>query len=316
MPGYIGAPPTCRPECVLSSECGQNEACLNQRCSDPCPGTCGFNARCTTINHNPICNCPPRYSGDPFRLCQAIVEQPPQQEPINPCQPSPCGSNAECRPIGDTPSCSCVQDYIGSPPNCRPECVSNSDCPSNLACINQKCKDPCQGTCGINAECHVVSHTAMCICNINYPVGDPFTQCNAQQQNPIVEPVTPCVPSPCGANAICREQNGAGACQCLPEYFGNPYEGCRPECVINSDCPSNRACIQTMCKNPCPGTCGQNAECQVVNHLPSCLCRTGFTGNPYSFCLVQADERKARFCLHLIIHIYVILKPFYLCSHH
>nr|1OIG_A Chain A, Dumpy, isoform Y len=24
----------------------------------------------------------------------------------------------------------------------RPECVLNSDCPSNQACVNQKCRDP------------------------------------------------------------------------------------------------------------------------------------------------------------------------------
>jgi len=97
---------------------------------------------------------------------------------------------------------------------------------------------------------------------------------------------TPCVPSPCGANAVCREHNNAGSCTCLPDYFGNPYEGCRPECVINSDCPSNKACVRNKCVDPCPGTCGQNADCQVVNHLPTCTCRPGFTGDPFQFCRV------------------------------
>lgn len=103
---------------------------------------------------------------------------------------------------------------------------------------------------------------------------------------------TPCTPSPCGANAQCREQNGAGACSCLPEYIGNPYEGCRPECVLNSDCPSNRACIRNKCQDPCPGTCGQNADCQVVNHLPSCTCISGFTGDPFRYCNPIPPERK------------------------
>ena len=156
-----------------------------------------------------------------------IVETQPQQDPINPCQPSPCGPNAQCRPVGDSPSCSCLNDYIGSPPNCKPECVSNSECPSNLACINLHCRDPCPGSCGLNAECRVVSHTPNCVCIQGY-VGDPFTQCNIQQQQPLQEQSNPCVPSPCGSNAICREQNGVGSCSCLPDYFGNPYEGCRP----------------------------------------------------------------------------------------
>jgi hypothetical protein len=98
------------------------------------------------------------------------------------------------------------------------------------------------------------------------------------------EYLNPCVPSPCGTNAICKEQNGAGSCTCLPEYYGNPYEGCRPECVLNTDCASNKACSNYKCKNPCPGTCGQNAECQVVNHLPMCSCYQGYTGDPFRFC--------------------------------
>lgn len=33
--GFIGAPPLCRPEGVVSSECPPNEACINQKCRDP-----------------------------------------------------------------------------------------------------------------------------------------------------------------------------------------------------------------------------------------------------------------------------------------
>lgn len=98
------------------------------------------------------------------------------EEPVNPCVPSPCGPNAQCKEINNSPSCSCIAEFIGRPPNCRPECVSNSECSTNLACINQKCKDPCPGTCGTNAECRVVSHTPNCICLPGFS-GDPFSQC-------------------------------------------------------------------------------------------------------------------------------------------
>lgn len=286
VPGYIGNPPTCRPECVSSTECPLNQACVNQKCIDPCPGTCGFNALCQVVNHNPICSCPSRYTGDPFTSCR-IIEEPPPTE--NPCKPSPCGANSECRVINDSPSCSCLPEFIGSPPNCRPECVSNSECASNLACINQKCRDPCPGTCGTNAECRVISHAPNCVCIVGF-TGDPFTQCTAITLPPS-PPVNPCVPSPCGANAVCREHNRAGSCTCLPEYIGDPYEGCRPECTLNSDCPSNKACISNKCLDPCPGTCGQNANCQVINHLPSCTCLQGFTGDPFKYCILY-EERK------------------------
>lgn len=218
-----------------------------------------------------------------------LVEEP-VRDPVDPCRPSPCGPNAECRAVGESPSCSCLPNYFGNPPNCKPECVNNAECPSNLACINLHCKDPCPGTCGQNAECRVVSHTPMCVCLQGYE-GDPFNQCHIKQMVQY-EQSTPCIPNPCGVNAVCKEQNGAGSCQCLPEYFGNPYEGCRPECVINSDCPSNRACVRNKCQDPCPGTCGQNAECQVVNHLPTCTCYQGYTGDPYRYCSIPLDEQR------------------------
>lgn len=103
----------------------------------------------------------------------------------------------------------------------------------------------------------------------------------------------PCVPSPCGANAICRETYNTASCSCAPDFFGNPYEGCRPECVVDSDCSADRACVRSKCTNPCPGTCGQNAMCQVVNHLPTCSCLTGYTGDPFQYCRPAEQIRKS-----------------------
>lgn len=106
-----------------------------------------------------------------------IIFLAPLVDPIpNPCVPSPCGPFAICRAIGDTPSCSCLQNYIGSPPNCHPECTINADCPSNKACIREKCSDPCPGSCGLGAQCNVVYHTPMCVCPEGF-TGDPFSRC-------------------------------------------------------------------------------------------------------------------------------------------
>lgn len=57
---------------------------------------------------------------------------------------------------------------------------------------------------------------------------------------------------------------------------------------MNSDCVATRACIRSKCQDPCPGACGANAECQVVNHLPTCTCFPGYTGQPYQFCQPMA----------------------------
>lgn len=236
-----------------------------------------------------MCTCPSGFTGDPFVRCQPKIEY--DTPPTDPCQPSPCGSNAQCRVTNDQASCSCLPGMSGNPPNCRPECISNSECSSHLSCINQKCQDPCPGVCGRNSECRVVSHTPMCYCSQGFS-GDPFSQCLEMKQDYPIVSSTPCSPSPCGANANCREQNGAGSCSCIQDYIGNPYEGCRPECVLNSDCPSNSACLNSKCKDPCPGICGQNAVCQVVNHLPSCTCITGYTGDPFRHCSIIQSERK------------------------
>lgn len=124
------------------------------------------------------------------------------------------------------------------------------------------------------------------------------------------EPASPCIPSPCGVNAECREQNGAGACVCSADYIGNPYEGCRPECVLNSDCPSNKACLKNKCQDPCPGTCGQNADCQVINHLPSCTCRPGYTGDPFNYCNLPPERNNCFQCFFFnLINELSILAP-------
>lgn len=94
----------------------------------------------------------------------------------------------------------------------------------------------------------------------------------------------PCYPSPCGPNARCRAENGYAICECLPEYHGNPYENCRPECLSNSDCPMNRACIRNKCEDPCPGTCGINAICTVTNHVPVCSCPDRYNGDAFRLC--------------------------------
>ena len=104
----------------------------------------------------------------------------PAVQPViaeDPCEPNPCGPNSNPpRVVGDQCRCTCLPEMIGSPPNCRPECVINADCPSDRACINRKCADPCPGLCGVNARCDVRNHLPLCICYPGY-VGDPFTQC-------------------------------------------------------------------------------------------------------------------------------------------
>lgn len=60
---------------MVNTDCDSNKACMANKCKDPCPGVCGNNAKCQTINHIPMCTCLPGYNGDPFKYCKII---PPQ----------------------------------------------------------------------------------------------------------------------------------------------------------------------------------------------------------------------------------------------
>jgi hypothetical protein len=44
--------------------------------------------------------------------------------------------------------------------------------------------------------------------------------------------------------------------------------------------------------DPCPGTCGQNALCDVYNHIPMCRCPQGMNGNAFIECLTYQGIKK------------------------
>lgn len=99
----------------------------------------------------------------------------------------------------------------------------------------------------------------------------------------------PCSLYPCGPNAQC---NG-NECECLPGYSGNPNEGCRPECILNSECPRDKYCLRNKCTDPCPSVCGLNAQCTVVNHIPVCNCIAGYEGDPFAGCTFETTTRES-----------------------
>lgn len=170
----------CRPECLMSSDCQQDKACVGNKCSDPCVNTCGRNAICNVYNHIPMCTCPQGFSGNAFFECTPVKDT----EVMNPCNPSPCGPNSQCREINGQAICSCILGYKGAPPTCRPECVSSAECTLNQACTNQRCIDPCKGTCGISAQCQVINHNPICSCPPAL-TGNPFSRCVIEGKNQI-----------------------------------------------------------------------------------------------------------------------------------
>jgi hypothetical protein len=282
LKGYYGNPLIgCRPECVISTDCPMDKACVNNKCLDPCPGTCGVGAICDVVNHYPVCHCPPGYTGDAFISCSV------QRDVVirNPCDPSPCGSNSKCLERNGYAICSCLDGYKGRPPFCQPECTISAECPQNRACINFECRDPCPGTCGVEALCEVLNHSPICTCRPGYE-GNPFEVCRIPEQKnmyPDVEAKNPCSPSPCGPNSVCQINQNRPVCSCFANFIGQPPY-CRPECVLNNECPQDKACIREKCIDPCQNSCGQNAECHVINHAAHCSCIRGYQGDAFVGC--------------------------------
>lgn len=114
------------------------------------------------------------------KIMLLVAEDYNQIKPIqSSCFPSPCGSHSVCNNNVGLVSCSCMPHCLGKPPNCRLECSVNSDCPMHLACNNERCLDPCAGSCGISALCSVHNHVPMCTCPQGF-TGDPFTSCRPE----------------------------------------------------------------------------------------------------------------------------------------
>lgn len=113
----------------------------------------------------------------------ASPTQPPT--PANPCSPTPCGPNSDCRVVSGRPACTCAAGYISRPPNCRPECTIDAECPGNRACQKERCLDPCPGSCGAQTTCTVVTHAPQCACQAGF-TGDPFAGCNPLPQSKLM----------------------------------------------------------------------------------------------------------------------------------
>lgn len=97
-----------------------------------------------------------------------------------------------------------------------------------------------------------------------------------------IDSINPCNPSPCGPYSVCRMSSNVAICSCLDGYVGSA-PACRPECLTDNDCSSERTCINEKCVSPC-SICAYNADCSVIRHKPICSCPEEMSGNPYSYC--------------------------------
>ncbi len=94
---------------------------------------------------------------------------------VDPCLFEKCGINAQCSAKNHRAVCNCLSDFKPDPDpyiRCKQyECLSDPDCAQSLACINEKCVNPCQ--CARFAECNVRNHKGICTCFPGYE-GNPY----------------------------------------------------------------------------------------------------------------------------------------------
>ncbi len=185
------------------------------------------------------------------------------------------------------------------------ECTRDSECNDNQVCYEYKCIDAClyDNPCAVNAICEGSRHTSQCSCPPGY-FGDPRERCltvecrihddcpndKACYQNQCHDPCL--IENPCAPTAICSTNRHTASCSCPPGLVGDPFVQCAvndpiptiddPDCEVDSDCPSGRACINDICVNPCYtlSPCDATAICSVVDTVPFrtmiCSCREGW----------------------------------------
>ncbi|XP_037076509.1 neurogenic locus notch homolog protein 1-like isoform X2 [Pollicipes pollicipes] len=326
--GYEGNPLTActRGECSQDSECPPGLACVGVSCVDPCSrNVCGSAADCQVVNHRAICSCPVGYVGDPFVSCRyrsagadqtaggggvartgghstgsrVVVDRGTRYQDA--CSPSPCGTNTNCKVRGGRAICSCIANYIGDPlTGCRAECVSDAECASRQACVQNRCRNACTGACGTGAQCDAVNHRAICKCP-KYYRGDGLTgcypectshsECSASQACIQLRCGDPCAGA-CGVGANCQPRNHVAVCSCPPGFLGHPYDRCTPPSSSLAAGSSAGALAHghsgsgSMCS---PNPCGAYADCapgtdKTGKPRPVCTCPRGYLGDPLTAC--------------------------------
>jgi len=191
---------------------------------------------------------------------------------------SSCGTASECYGINHQAVCECPPGMAGNPQIACvvAGCRSDSDCPSDKACINTKCIDPCtrNNPCVKPAECTVYNHRTDCACPPGY-IGN--------------------------AGTTCKQSAYSDNDRALKLGTGINFENCfslvEAGCQSDSDCPSQTGCINKLCVSPCDASspCGINSKCKVLDTFPirtmTCECLPGTQGNA----AIRCDEGKMFF---------------------
>lgn len=66
----------CTVGCRGNLGCPQDKSCINSKCVDACSSStaCGINAKCRTVEHRKVCECPALLEGNPFEGCKRVLK--------------------------------------------------------------------------------------------------------------------------------------------------------------------------------------------------------------------------------------------------
>ena len=169
-PGTTGDPHAfCSPVqvgCRSDSECGDDEACVDGDCKDPCAfpnDPCGRGAICRAHHHIGVCRCPEGWAGNPHTECYTYECLTDAECPLDkacvskecrdPCAQQQCGLRADCEVDYHVAKCACRPGLQGNP---FVECVEvgcriHDDCADNEQC--DKRKQQCVRLCADRNTC-------------------------------------------------------------------------------------------------------------------------------------------------------------------
>ncbi|XP_077268367.1 uncharacterized protein LOC143900640 [Temnothorax americanus] len=258
-------------ECTSDLECPNEKACINLQCLDPCAlrGACGINALCRVVLHKPRCSCPQCYIGMPHTAChpdskcdtlnpkptpsigcssdydcpESLSCHSQTGECRDPCL-SPrytCEVNKRCQVRNHKPMCVCKYGFVVNEIGeltCAPDtltCSRDFDCPSNAACVNGKCQNPCnvrsKRPCPADKTCDVLDHRPVCICtkncNPSLSICLRDSGCSPDLACRNYRCVDPCRNSTCPADAPCYVEEHKPICKfCPPGFVPDTKYGC------------------------------------------------------------------------------------------
>ncbi len=233
--------------CVTNQNCPVGEQCVGGSCVPAAqPGclnddACGIGEYCDPVD----ATCKQMQ----IVGCASDVECPPNQR-CNTLTGVCIDGNRNCT---DESMCSSIGKHCDTSVQQCVDCIDNSHCPSPQECVANKCVDPGQSMCTMDAQCappNTVCEGMRCVPGCNVP-GSPIT---------------------CGLGMSCNAQSGrceSGMTMCMGDAECNPpasicesgscIAGCTQ--IGGLQCTGGNVCNQTTGRCDPPSGCVNDTEC-------------------------------------------------------